>query len=378
MGEGGVIRYFICLLLFFTHVATCVNVYAQTNELESAHKVAQTFMKDNPAHRLGWDWGQGVFLYGLHRLANVSKEKQPYINYLKKYFQNKRSSHPEINYPDRCPPGLTALALAQENKNFAFIDIAATVGNYIKTEDKNELGAIDHLGSHFYRHFYPDSIWVDSLMMYGIFSTRWSMLTNDKDLLDFSMNQPAIFADKLQDPETGLFIHSWNTKEKKLVPESKTFWLRGNGWVGASLVETLDHSPKDHPKRNEIIQILNRLMDGMLQFRGEDGLWESVINRKNYSYPETSGISLIGYAMAKGARLGYLPKNYLDIAKDVFHKLQYFIESKSSGTYLTYISKATNPSSAWMYSVVPTDWNISYGVGAYLLFASELYKADNE
>ena len=53
-------------------------------------------------------------------------------------------------------------------------------------------------------------------------------------------------------------------------------------------------------------------MDAMLKYQDASGMWYQVVNfggmEKNYL--ETSGSSIMAYALLKGVRLGFLPENY--------------------------------------------------------------------
>ena len=54
------------------------------------------------------------------------------------------------------------------------------------------------------------------------------------------------------------------------------------------------------------------LIDSMLKFQSPEGMWYQVPNfpGREKNYLETSGSSIMAYCLMKGARLGYLPKEY--------------------------------------------------------------------
>ena len=77
----------------------------------------------------------------------------------------------------------------------------------------------------------------------------------------------------------------------------------------------------DEKTSAEISDILAELMKGILQYRDPDsGMYYQVVNMpgREGNYLETSGSSMIAYAMMKGARLGALDPSYADIGKATF------------------------------------------------------------
>ena len=63
------------------------------------------------------------------------------------------------------------------------------------------------------------------------------------------------------------------------------------------------------------------LMDAMLKYQDASGMWYQVVKfggmEKNYL--ETSGSSIMAYALLKGVRLGYLPKRMAAWAEKAFY-----------------------------------------------------------
>ena len=57
------------------------------------------------------------------------------------------------------------------------------------------------------------------------------------------------------------------------------FWGRAMGWYAMALVDVLDYFPKDHPKRTELISILNREMAAVEKVQDKkSGLWWLILD----------------------------------------------------------------------------------------------------
>lgn len=95
--------------------------------------------------------------------------------------------------------------------------------------------------------------------------------------------------------------------------ESPFFWGRGNGFAALGFAETLTYLPENHPERDQLIASHVRHLEGLLPFQHESGMWHQVVDRDD-SYLEHSATSMIGYAIARGLRLGWLGEQWRDVA----------------------------------------------------------------
>jgi len=90
------------------------------------------------------------------------------------------------------------------------------------------------------------------------------------------------------------------------------------GWFAMALVDVLDFFPGDHPGRDSIIAILERVAEAITRVQDEaTGLWYQVLDQggRPGNYLEASASCMFVYALAKGVRRGYLPAEYLAVAR---------------------------------------------------------------
>jgi unsaturated rhamnogalacturonyl hydrolase len=155
-----------------------------------------------------------------------------------------------------------------------------------------------------------------------------------------------------------LWRHAWLVHARRAVGG---FWLRGNGWVVASLVELLDVE-----ERAELVRLLERVVSALVSKQRADGSWSTLVGSN--AYAETSGTALVAFAIAKGVRRGWLARDLRVHAE----RAMSWLDSQVQGDSLVGISGPTNALPAFTYRLVPRRRNISYGVGAYSMAASEL------
>jgi unsaturated rhamnogalacturonyl hydrolase len=193
-----------------------------------------------------------------------------------------------------------------------------------------------------------------------------------------------------RDPKTGLLYHAWDESKQqqwanKTTGTSPHFWARAMGWYADALVDALDYFPADHPKRKDLIAILNRLVNAIeKQQDPSTGLWYDVMNYngpgKEKNYFEASASSQFVYAVAKGVRKGYLPATKLVIAKKGYDGIvKRFIKEENGQTNLHGTVKVSGlggkpyrDGSFAYYMSEDVIVNDAKGVGAFLLAAGEM------
>lgn len=270
--------------------------------------------------------------------------------------------------PDHCAPALAAIAARKVLDPQLVHGAVAPVANYLREQPRNRLGALNHLGTDTsLARVYPSSIWIDSLMMYASTAVVVGQVVGDRALTEFGLQQPAIFADLLQDDDTGLFRHAYLDDRDRTRPRRATFWLRGNGWVAAALVDMLT-TPHGSQSVNQTIFVK---LARSLMARQEGGLWSTVINDRR-TYREPSGSALVAYALAKATRLGVLGPQGRTRAHATFAALVASLRVRDDGLSLPGVSGPTIPGSRAAYAIVPRRADIDYGVGALCLLAAEL------
>jgi unsaturated rhamnogalacturonyl hydrolase len=116
------------------------------------------------------------------------------------------------------------------------------------------------------------------------------------------------------------------------------------GWYAMALVDVLDYLPENHPRRKELVTILQRLATALKKYQDPvSGVWYQVIDKGTAkgNYLEASASVMFIYAFAKGSRLGYLDKSFSAVAKKGFDgALKNFIETDKQG--LVHLTKTVS------------------------------------
>ena len=98
----------------------------------------------------------------------------------------------------------------------------------------------------------------------------------------------------------GLFMHcqgaDWN-------------WGRSNGFAAMGFAELLSYMPEKHELRPELLQAHIKHLEAMIPLQQPDGTWLQMLDYPG-SYHEMSVTCMVGYALARGIRSGWLDDSF--------------------------------------------------------------------
>ena len=87
------------------------------------------------------------------------------------------------------------------------------------------------------------------------------------------------------------------------------YWGRGNGFAAMGLAEALTYLPEHHAGRSDITAMYGRLMDALGRLQHHSGMLNQVLDIPG-SYLEFTATCMMGYAMARGLRMGFLGEEF--------------------------------------------------------------------
>ncbi len=210
--------------------------------------------------------------------------------------------------------------------------------------------------------------WCDALFMGPPSWARLYAVTGEKKYLDFMMQEWWATSDFLFDKEEHFYFRDKSFFAKKETNGKKVFWSRGNGWVMGGLVRVLQDLPSDHPERQRFVEQFQQMSEKLIACQQADGLWRSsLLDPESYPNPETSGSGFFCYAMTWGVNQGLLDRaKFEPVIKKAWAGLVGCVAEDGKLTHVQPIG--LDPKKF--------DPNLSeiYGVGAFLLAGSELYR----
>ena len=246
-------------------------------------------------------------------------------------------------------------------------------------------------GNFWHKKIYPNQVWLDGLYMCQPFYMEYETRFHDKKNYDDIFSQFETVVKYMRDSKTGLYFHAYDSSREmfwcdQVTGLSQNFWLRALGWYAMALLDTLDKADPSCGEPYENLKLVFReLIDAMLRYQDPSGMWYQVVNlggmEKNYL--ETSGSSIMAYALLKGVRLGFLPEEYRVYGEKAFHGIcdKYLSTDENGELHLGGICLVAGLGGKQMrsgtfdyYMSEPVVSDDAKGVGPFLLAYTEILR----
>lgn len=335
-----------------------------------------------------WSYDQSVVLKGIEGLWRATGEKK-YFDYIQKsmdFFVEDNGNIRTYRYDeftlDNIAPGRNLLLLFNVTGKEKYLKAVQTLRKQLSEQPRtNEAGF-------WHKKVYPSQMWLDGLYMAEPFYAEYAKTFHEDSAFNDIARQFILMEKHSVDKKNGLLYHGYDESSQqkwadKITGRSPNFWARAMGWYGMGLVDVLEVFPINNPKRNELVQILNRYAKAVSKVQdSQTGLWWDILDKpgKEKNYFEASASSMFVYTIAKGVRLGYLPQSYLTIAKKGYDGIvKTFIREENGLTNLNGTVSVSglggNPyrdGSFDYYMSEKVVVNDPKGVGAFLQAANEM------
>lgn len=151
---------------------------------------------------------------------------------------------------------------------------------------------------------FPNTLWLDDLYMSVPALAQMGKYSGDTKYYDDAIKQVLQFAERMRNPDNGLYMHGWVQGMDK---HPQFHWARANGWVVMTMVELLDVLPEDYPGRNEVLGLMKDFIYALARYQAPNGMWHQLIDR-NDSYLETSATAIYTYSIAHAINKGWIDK----------------------------------------------------------------------
>jgi unsaturated rhamnogalacturonyl hydrolase len=290
-----------------------------------------------------WRYDQGVILTGVERVWYATGNAA-YFNYIQKsmdyYVQNDGSIKgykPEEFNIDHLNNGRQLLLLYQVTGKEKYKKAVQLLRSQLTRHPRTKQGGFWH------KQIYPYQMWLDGLYMGQPFYCSYASIFHEDTVFNDVANQFVWMEQNARDPKTGLLFHGWDESRQQQWANKQTgtsphFWGRAMGWYSMALVDVLDYFPEQHPRRQELIGILQRLAAAVAKAQDPaSGVWYDIVDQPNRkpNYKEASASSMLVYTLAKAVRKGYILEKFKANAQKGFDGiLKEFIKVENGQTNL--------------------------------------------
>lgn len=216
--------------------------------------------------------------------------------------------------------------------------------------------------------------WVDGLYMVMPVITKLYKLTGKQIYLDKLYEYYKFAEDLMLDKETGLFYRDakYIYPKHKSVNGLKDFWSRGNGWLFAGLARIINDLPQNYQHRPHFINQYKKMAIALKSAQQKEGYWtRSLLDTQHAPGPETSGTAFFTYGYLWGMNNGFLkPAKFKKTALRGWNYLiKTALQHDGRVGYVQPIGEKAIPG-----QIVDANSTANFGVGAFLLASSEMYR----
>lgn len=272
-----------------------------------------------------WNYIDGCMITALLSMADITGESkffdfaEHFIDYYVLEDGSIRTYKPEKYNLDDINEGRVLFRLYQATGKEKYRKAADLLRQHIENQPRTFEGNFWH------KAIYPNQVWLDGIYMaqpfYALYETNFGSGDCEDTVRQLEMVRARMF-----DEEKKVYYHGYDASRKAFWADpvtglSKNFWLRSVGWFSVALADLLE-IVTDEGQKQRIQKIFVDTMEGIAPYADpETGIYYQVVDQggREGNYLETSGSSMIAYAMLKGARLGVLPKEYAAKGQKTFN-----------------------------------------------------------
>jgi unsaturated rhamnogalacturonyl hydrolase len=216
--------------------------------------------------------------------------------------------------------------------------------------------------------------WADGLYMVMPVMTKLYKVTGNELYLKKLQEYFGYANSIMYDDEAHLYFRDakYVYPKHKSLNEKKDFWARGDGWVFAGLAKVIQDLPKNSAIREEFVRHYKVMAKSIKESQQPEGYWtRSMLDPQHAPGPETSGTAFFTYGYLWGINNGLLDtKTYLPVVTKSWNYLtKVAIQKDGTVGFVQPIGERAIPGQQ-----VNANSTADFGVGAFLLAASEMYR----
>ena len=311
-------------------------------------QMADSELQRNPDPRLidfrekpKWEYTNGLMLLSFYKVWKKTGDER-FLNYGKAYMDSMITADGNIltykltDYNiDRVNPGKFLMLLNQIDHKAKYDSAIQTLRDQMEDHPRTSEGGFWH------KKIYEHQMWLDGLYMGSPFLAQYAALYNEPELFDDVANQFLQIEKHSYSEEKQLYYHGWDESKSQKWADPETglspeLWGRAMGWFAMAVVDVLDYFPEDHPKRDTLIHIAQKVATGIKKYQdSKSGVWYQVLDKGDQegNYLEASCSSMFVYMLAKALNNGYIDPSYQVVADKGYEGiLQEFIKENEDGT----------------------------------------------
>ena len=379
------------LLFFCFFCCNIVAANAQQEVLQAAQKANDYFMTKYSDPTLPTNvkkvrpsslWTRAVYYEGLMAL-NAVDPQQRYIDYALTWANfhkwTPRNGVNTCDADDQCCGQTYVELLPYTGKDYKELlgNVIANLDHQMVTPNDKKNATAKTKGTQ--PSLYGWWTWIDAIQMAMPLYMQISKLTGDTKYRDHAFKMYLWSRNECGggclNTKEGLWWRDADYVAPYKEPDGKNcYWSRGNGWVYAALVRSMNQLSSKDKAYKQFQKDFILMSEALLKCQHEDGFWHaSLVSDAVYPTPEMTGTALFLYGMSWGINNGILKADiYRPACDKAWTALKSCLHNDGFLGWNQGTGKDPSAGQPVTFTSVP-DFE-DYGTGCYLLGLSEYYK----
>ncbi len=383
------VRYGVAALVAAAMILSPVMADAQKTKPLTVQMADEAIARWPEGASKQWDFTLGIELAGINAAWQKTQNKA-YLDYIQRTIDRFVQPDGSILTYKRDDYALNDMLLGRQlvllydkTKEAKYKTAMQTLRAQLKTQPRTASGGFWHAQAT------PTLMMLDDQYMLDPFLAEYAVTFKEPEDFREITKQFSLLDIHARDPRTNLLYHGWDEGRSAAWANPKTgaspnLWARGMGWYLMALADSLPYyDPKD-PGRDAVERIFVKTATALVAKQdAQTGLWYQLLDKPELkeNYIESSSCVMITYALAKGARLGYLPREDGAAAARAWTAIQQrFVKTAADGsvsltgtvTGVALGAAPANDGSDGYYLHAPVVSDDPKGIGPLLMLSAEM------
>jgi unsaturated rhamnogalacturonyl hydrolase len=220
-----------------------------------------------------WDWVPGVGVMAISSYYEASHNDKALCFLLDWIERNKAKSKAKMTVNSLAPFAVFP-DMYRRTGDLYYRNEAENCARWLLTEaPRTREHAFEHTVTE--NAVFPEQVWADTIFMAVLFLAKSAKQANNQEMAVEAMNQVTLHLRLLQDAESGVLFHGWNSEDRNHMSSAR--WTRANAWVMLAVPDIIQLLQDMIEVPQEIIERFQLLADGLLRFQTKSGLWHTVM-----------------------------------------------------------------------------------------------------
>jgi rhamnogalacturonyl hydrolase YesR len=197
------------------------------------------------------------------------KLKDQLIERFQPLFGERDTLIPKPVHVDNNVFGAVPLEIYMQTREEKYLTLGLTIADKQWEKPQGTYATPQALNFYEKGYTWQSRLWIDDMYMITAVQAQPTERQGIRKYIERAAKEMVMYSGFAANAPTVCFIHA---------PDVPFFWGRGDGWMAAGMAELLRSLPEDNPNRPRIMQGYRTMMESLLNYQDEGGMWRQLID----------------------------------------------------------------------------------------------------